>query len=408
MTSNNQNASRNAIKWNPSESAAVFKIASTLLAADGKQGLTPAIREAQKCLPENRRKTNKGVTMFVHSRRAEIVEALSAISSSASSEVPAVVESNPIVSAVTESIAPSVSATASTGQGISAVSHLGRGRRNIWNKEDITKVLKATADLYETDNFFGVTVSRAMFEAQKTVLPVGLHKTAANMYQYFYRDKVALLEELNTIQYKRKGRASKEVPAVEIGHEGGVSEAVPVLTQGTVAAEVSTQNFEDIFSGIGASMDKVVNTLMLSFEQALLTRAEAIISRLPMVMNQNLETAMQTSLKGTMDKMESAAIKMAASREQIRIRVLVIGPQADQQNAITRAMENVMDIRYISSDEGAKLIKNQLNFAQHVVAMTSKMNHAHYEAIKGHPNLHHVNGGSSSIIAKLEEIYANS
>lgn len=88
-------------------------------------------------------------------------------------------------------------------------------------------------------------------------------------------------------------------------------------------------------------------------------------------------------------------------------RVLVIGPLSRQQEELETAVEGLLDVRFVQSDEGAQLVRSRGKHCVAAVLMADFVSHAHQNAAVqqfGRDRVRVVHGGMDKVRAVLEEV----
>jgi hypothetical protein len=152
----------------------------------------------------------------------------------------------------------------------------------------------------------------------------------------------------------------------------------------------------------------LTDLIVMGVQNQILEKMNSFLQTLPKIIGPQIEASMTKSMVDEMAKLEPKLASTIKSREAIRDKVLVVGPIAEQQQAIIREMGEVYNFKFVASSENPNMIRNVVNGVKHVVGMVNKMNHKQSDAFGNHPSVHLVTGGTSSVIAKLQELYANS
>lgn len=88
-------------------------------------------------------------------------------------------------------------------------------------------------------------------------------------------------------------------------------------------------------------------------------------------------------------------------------KVLVVGPLVKQQEVLEQSVQGMLDLRFVSSEEGAKLISTRGASCVAAVLWTGKISHSHQEnAVKtmGREAIKYVTGGLDAIKSTLEDL----
>ena len=91
-----------------------------------------------------------------------------------------------------------------------------------------------------------------------------------------------------------------------------------------------------------------------------------------------------------------------AEKKQLK-KVTVYGLFANQEKEVRKVVGSCFELRFIKDVSQAKMV-SAAQWADHFVVMTKFVSHD-YEAVKKYKNLVHCNGGVSSLISLLEDIY---
>jgi len=415
------------INWNDSEVNQLTKSIIEMIAGkpDYDNKLSGLLIKAQRSLPEDRRKSEAAVYKYVEKNRHAIKELISKLQAEVSPISSGVIANGVEVLPKPSVISSEVSSVAAVSGSTVEVSgeasvpskevaqtsrYIGR---NAWTPKETKRVYRKMAELLIEDPSLEGKYSSLLKRAQIDILPKDMHKTSKAIYMHVFNKKVEVTEAVLHYKYlieKKDPALEAEDKAVEVApleEIQSAQESEAVSSEPTPQVHVS--DFLEInLDSLRDGMNRLTDMFIMGIQNQMVSKIDTFISTLPQIIEPRLEAAMTKSMKEVMSKLEPKVASVIKAREVIRKKVLVVGPQADQQNAIVREMGEVFDFKFVASDENSKMVNNVVNNMDHVVGMVNKMNHKHSNSFRNHPSVHLVTGGTSAIIAKLQELYINS
>lgn len=396
------------ISWGDSEENQVIENARSIVKG-GFQGSMPVlIKQAQEILPANRRRSEKGVHHYVTRNMSILDKQINSVDVTQSASNAETISDGTEVSAMASSSGAQVSVNPSEAPAISRIRPYTRIK---WTKATQKKIVSAILDKYPEDQWFTKSLGTMMFNCQD-VLEEDLRKKIQAVHSFVFTNKEAIKEMMRTEIYRRKQRQEKEAKELAETNAAESSEVSAVAIPSDVTQELfkhlgSPQTVEEFNQAIAMSAGRISTALFAVMQPMIVNRMQAMMVTVAESMMPGMEASVMAGFSTAMHNVETRLLQSAKNREVVRIKALVVGPQSDQQSAISRAMDNIFELRYVSSSENPRNVKNHLAFAQHVILMTDKLSHTHKDLTREHPHVHFVTGGSSAIVSKLEEIYAN-
>lgn len=106
---------------------------------------------------------------------------------------------------------------------------------------------------------------------------------------------------------------------------------------------------------------------------------------------------------------EEPRAEVSSKPEEVRRKpkLLVVGPLPAQADILKSKFVDKLDLRFVSSQEGTKVMSSRINGVDKVVLMTGFISHAHQQSamqLKGRDNVVLVDGGMTSLAKRLSEM----
>ena len=89
------------------------------------------------------------------------------------------------------------------------------------------------------------------------------------------------------------------------------------------------------------------------------------------------------------------------------LRILIVGPLNGQQRLLERSLQGRVDMRFVSSAQGAKLVNTMGRRCDKCILWISYVSHSHFQVVKKtftSENIKFVTGGVDKLKAQIEEL----
>jgi hypothetical protein len=414
------------ISWNDAEvstlanSVAIMLVDKTVVS----KNLSALLIEAQAVLPEDRRKSDASIYKYVQKNKDTLAKLIDRLASNLPesnddsrveiSVSPAVVSTVSEVSPVAEVLGSTVemSGETSTPTAIEVSPRTARAAVVKWTNAELRKVFKEMAAISVARPELDGKYAKLMRLAQVNVMEPDRQKSEKAVSMFTFNHKITIHEQVMNHKYNIDKKATNEAtpedqPLVEAPAVTAAPSAEPT-PQAADAIPSLNMDIQLDMAAISVGMNRLTDLVVMGVQNQILEKMNSFLQTLPKIIGPQIEASMTKSMVDEMAKLEPKLASTIKSREAIRDKVLVVGPIAEQQQAIIREMGEVYNFKFVASSENPNMIRNVVNGVKHVVGMVNKMNHKQSDAFGNHPSVHLVTGGTSSVIAKLQELYANS